>query len=424
MTSRSTPNDFQQPAIIATGTNTAVHIIETVHQWDAIETEWNDLFNGSPTASPPLHFDWLREWWRSYGPRYGGALRILLVRRFDRLIGILPLYEPIAHGKLINIRSLQFLSTGEAEHEETAAEYLDLLHVPGEGQNCVEAISLALAHPGFPTWHKIELHDMSADSPLAGLQGRSIANSHFQVQSNGDCHIADLTQGFESYMGQLSPKTRKHARRLLRAAESSTVQFEVASSEEDTNRFFDALIMLHQHRWTARGRPGCFAAGRFTEFHRTLARLWAPDRKALLAKLELSGQPLAVIYGFVTRDRFHFYQSGISVEGSGAIKSPGMAALLLLMQYLDRHGIGYFDFLKGSSFYKQRLSTQHQSLASITAVRPGFETAVYNAALHGRQVLRRIARAVAGPAGVLGPVAALGEYLEVVDVLGTLGALI
>ena len=43
----------------------------------------------SPTASPPLRWEWLRQWWRVYGPVYGGrGLRIVTVHRGGHLIAL------------------------------------------------------------------------------------------------------------------------------------------------------------------------------------------------------------------------------------------------------------------------------------------------------------------------------------------------
>src|SRR5437899_253698 len=102
---------------------------------DSLETEWKALFEISPTASPPLRWEWVREWWRIFGPVYGDqgrGLRVITLRREARLVGILPLYLRVKHRSLFGSRRLGFVSTGLDEFEETCTEYLDLLHEPGE----------------------------------------------------------------------------------------------------------------------------------------------------------------------------------------------------------------------------------------------------------------------------------------------------
>lgn len=403
----------QESITISTPGDITVRVIQSTTEWDGLRTEWDRLFEESPTAAPPLHFDWLREWWRIYGAHYGDALRIIEIRRSGRLIGLLPLYEPQS-SRFFGIRTLRFLSTGEAEHEETAAEAMDLLHAPGEAQDCLDAIELAVGDPAFPSWEKLELHDVSAESPLVGFANRTIANSRLRLDPCGDCHIADLSDGFEHYVAKLSQKTRKHARRLLRAVENEGMRFSVASDDESVSSFFTSLIALHQERWTGRGRPGCFAASRFTELHQNLAQRWTPTGRALLAKMEWNDEPVVVIYGFVNRGKFHFYQCGVRAEQCGTVESPGLAALLLLMHFLAQRGVQYFDFLKGSSSYKQRLSTRSESLVTMTAIRPSLATAAETVADTGRRALGRIARAFAGGTAALG---LLGPLLESPDLI-------
>ncbi|HTE17628.1 MAG TPA: hypothetical protein VK689_04515, partial [Armatimonadota bacterium] len=118
-----------------------LRVVSDEREWDALEGEWNELFDASPTASPPLRFEWLREWWRLFGPVYGdrgSGLRVYTVRRESQLIGALPLYVGASSRLPMAPRRLGFLSTGEAEAEETCATYLDLLHLPGAAAECLE----------------------------------------------------------------------------------------------------------------------------------------------------------------------------------------------------------------------------------------------------------------------------------------------
>src|SRR5688572_5101559 len=104
-----------------------VRVVTNEHEWDCLKPAWCDLFEVSPQASATLHFDWLRNWWRVYGARYGGpfGLRIVTIWRSGRLIGALPLYEAKFASPLLGVRRLLFLSTGEDEYEETCADHLD-----------------------------------------------------------------------------------------------------------------------------------------------------------------------------------------------------------------------------------------------------------------------------------------------------------
>ena len=85
-------------------------------EWDALRPEWQALYAASPYTSTPLDFDWLRLWWRVFGPTYGtGGLQIVTAWRGTQLVGALPLYEGRNGASPLGVRQLRFLSTGEAE---------------------------------------------------------------------------------------------------------------------------------------------------------------------------------------------------------------------------------------------------------------------------------------------------------------------
>ena len=144
-----------------------VDISDDVAYWDALELEWGELFEASPTASPPLRWEWLRQWWRVYGPVYGGrGLRIVTVRRGVHLIGALPLYLHIGRRSPLWAHHLGFLSTGESQSEAIWPDYLDLLHAPGEARTCLDAILPALLDPAVGRWDILDLCDIGGGSPL------------------------------------------------------------------------------------------------------------------------------------------------------------------------------------------------------------------------------------------------------------------
>jgi len=339
-------------------------VIQDGPEWDAIRDEWDALHASSPYSSTALSFDWLRGWWRVYGNFYGtGGLRIVTVWRGSRLVGALPLYLDCGAGGSLGGRHLQFISTGEAEHEETCPDYLNLLCLPGEESACVDSM---WERVGRMAWDRLEFLDLSEDSPL--LLARNIPFT-LQRFSRGSCPLSDLGGGFEAYLARLSSNARQQSRRLLREGERAGAHFELVGVEQAADVFIH-LVKLHQQRWTLEGKPGVFASPRFTEFHRNLIGQWLPSGRAVLARLSLAGEPLAVLYGFVSGKKFDFYQSGVQRETGGLLKSPGNLAHLLLMRSLAEQGVTAYDFLRGSSPYKKRLATRENQLVGVRVWRP------------------------------------------------------
>jgi CelD/BcsL family acetyltransferase involved in cellulose biosynthesis len=358
-------------------------------EWDAIRDDWKALYALSPYSSIPLDFDWLRGWWRVFGALYGtGGLRVVTVWRGPRLVGAIPLYVGRGMGGSLGTRHLRFISTGEEEHEETCPDYLNLLCLPGEEAVCADAI---WGEVGRMDWDHLEFLDLMEDSPL--LRGVTLPRDARSF-SRGSCPIADLTDGFEAYLKRLSLKSRQQARRVLREGEAGA-HFEVADVNQSAGAF-DDLVRLHQERWTLDSQPGVFAAPRFTEFHRNLIREWLPNGRAILARLSITGAPVAVLYGFVNGLKFDLYQLGVRREPASLVHSPGILANLLLMRALTERGVTAYDFLRGSASYKLRLATRENQLVGVQIWRPTLRTAIHRSGQlaqrvfgKGQQLMRR-----------------------------------
>jgi CelD/BcsL family acetyltransferase involved in cellulose biosynthesis len=352
-------------------------------EWDAVRPHWQALHAASPYASPPLDFHWLREWWRIYGPTYGtGGLQIVTAWRGHELVAAVPLYQVRHDRRSLGLRQLRFLSTGEAEYEETCPDYLDTLCLRGEEEAWTDVLWDCL---NGLAWDHLELLDLPQQSPL--LSSRRLPRRATTVV-RGTCPVADLTGGFDAYLGRLSSNGRQQARRLLRDGEKARVTFDIAAANE-TAAAFDDLVRLHQARWTKEGKPGVFAAPRFTAFHREIVRQWVPQRRAVLARLSIGGEPVAVLYGLLAGSRFHFYQSGVRRDLAVGVRSPGNLAHLRLMQALAEQGVTAYDFLRGASSYKERLSTREERLMALQVWRPTLRATTCRS---GRLVARAVRR--------------------------------
>lgn len=323
----------------------------------------------APAASPALHPDWMLGWLRHYGPAYvsEGAIRTYVVRDDGALVGLIPMYIANARILGVRVRTLRFLSTGEDEAEETCADYLNLLAAPGREAEVLPVIERAVF--GAHDWQVLDLTGVPSESALLRLGDESGLARFRKVESRGECLRSDITNGVEGLLAKLSAKARQKSRRLLREFQRSGLQFKLAEDAPAIEAAFDDLVALHTARWTADGKAGAFASRRFLALHRELARKWIPEGRAALATLRDASRPLAVIYGFIERDEFHFYQSGATRDRLESIASPGIAINLLLMDALSQRGIAVYDFLLGQQQYKQEYRTSGRSLTRLRLVR-------------------------------------------------------
>jgi CelD/BcsL family acetyltransferase involved in cellulose biosynthesis len=368
-------------------------IVSSALELDNLEGEWKALFETSPTAAPPLRWEWVRQWWRIFGPDYGDrgrGLRIVTMRRAASLVGVLPLYLRRKRRSIWVPRRLGFVTTGLDEYEETSAENLDLLHAPREDAACLEALGHAFLRLPQLRCDELVLSDLAASSPLLVLPNYLEKHSRrFRVRRPGVCHLFDMSGGFEAYLNRLSPENRRQARKRLREVEREGMQFEVAKDADQARLFFGQMVQLHRQRWMAAGKPGSFAP-RHAEFHGTLAELLLPRGEAVLARLSSGGSPLAVVFGYRVREKFYCFQQGVTA-GMGGVRSAGTASWLLLVRHLANEGVDLFDLQGGTSPFKERFGTGTYPLAEIHFARPGIRLLATRIASRTRQVARKAA---------------------------------
>jgi CelD/BcsL family acetyltransferase involved in cellulose biosynthesis len=374
----------------------AVELVQTVDALEALKAEWDALFALSQAAAPPLCWEWVRGWWRVYGPVYGEGgrgLRVLTFRRAGRLTGVLPLYRQRCGWPLLGARRLGFVSTGEAEFEGTFPEYLDLLAAPGQESACVEALGPILLNRRALRWDVLELTELPASSLLRHLaEGLRGGWRRVRLREGDVCRLSSMEGGFEAYLGRLSHENRRQARKMLRDVEHEGMTFEVAADADQIGAFFDQMVVLHHKRWAAVGKAGAFAP-RHAEFHRTLALRLGCAGGTVLARLSHQGEPLGIVYGLRVGPKLHCYQQGVA-QGVGRVRSPGTATWLLLMRRLADEGVTTFDHQKGSTQFKDRFCTDQQPMLDVRAVRPTLRAAVTLAADFVRRALRKAGRVV------------------------------
>lgn len=336
-----------------------IRCITDEQAFDALGPAWERLHASVPGASSYTAYVWMRAWWRAYGATYGnGRLCVLTAWRGDDLAAVLPLYESRRARGGIRLRCLRFLSTGEDLHEESCPDYLDLLARPDDAEPAAAAMRAEIDR--LP-WDCLEWLDL-ADASI--LLREPFLPAGAETVASGSCAVADLTDGFEAYLGRLTLKHRGEVRKVLRDAEKAGAHFDICGPDQAESAF-DDLCRLHQSRWESQGEAGVFAAPRFVAFHRELVREWLPSGRAMLARVSVGGETLVVLYGYVAGDVFYGYQSGVRVAADGPLKSPGTMAHALLMRELAARGITAYDFHRGSSFYKNRLATRETAIAGL-----------------------------------------------------------
>lgn len=211
-----------------------IAIIEDTQDFAALEGEWEELYQSSPSVTPFQSWAWLYSWWESYGEKY--ELRLVAIRNAGILVGLIPLMLERRGG----FRRLLFIGTGITDH-------LDVLAREGWEDGVAEAGMKALHQMGF--WHVADLQEVRPEAAAWGIF-RGWAGSRARVQQSS-CPVLD-TRPWEELLTRLSKKNRKMARQTLRRAEEDGVRCERVGQDgvEQAGR---SWLALHREQWRGRG---------------------------------------------------------------------------------------------------------------------------------------------------------------------------
>ncbi len=193
--------------------------------------------------------------------------------------------------------------------------------------------------------------ELAAVRNVAGLVlvGRS--------QASPDLDLAALRRAGSDYLAERSANTRQQIRRSARHYErDGPIRVERADSVAAAHAMLDAMAVLHQATWTARGKPGSFARPFFRRFHHALIAQAIPRGEVALLRVTCEETIVGILYNFVYRSRMLAYQSGFSFEPQAPQAKPGLTCHSLAIRLALTQGLQVYDFLAGDSRYKRSLS--------------------------------------------------------------------
>jgi hypothetical protein len=343
--------------------------------WEALERE---------AGAFPLMAS--REWVECWLKYYGDLVphRFVTVRGDDRYVGI----ALVTRGLESTLhrwtdRSWHVGTAGEPEEDSVCVEYNTWACLSACRDHFLRELIAAVQRE--PAWDSLrfdgfaeyDLPDWLLDDPAWTCERKPARWVDLDdVRRSGQ----DLIQSF-------GDSTRKGIRQNLK--KMGQVRFEWAETVDHAHDIFTDLITLHQARWNAVGKPGCYASERFTAFHRELITRMVPQGKMLLARVSGADHPVGCSQLLVDRGRALVYQGGRLADESG---SPGLVTDFLAMQECLARGYSAYDFMAGDSMHKRRLTTCETPLVWATWRRPTWARQV----LDGLKSAKRLCRGLLG----------------------------
>lgn len=329
-----------------------LEIVREEEGFYALQPYWDVLVEQMATRSPFMRWDWISLWWEEC--RKKAALAVAVLRDAEGVPqAIAPLMlasEPdVARKHLV---TLSFL----AGFGEAHGERLDLI-VPAGQEDELTPQLCRVFKVLQPECDNVRLNHLPEESPNTPHL-LAVLNEVFRpagVLNRKVCRFINLPASWEDYEMRHGSKWRTFMRRGRRALTAEHAGVETYGGKGEPMTVAESMKefrRLHAMKWDE--AVSSFTTEDSWRFHQRLAARWLPQQRAWMPLLEVDGQLIAALYGFVERGRFFQYQSGW--EQSFAKLSPGKLVIRWAVDCCIQRGLQVYDMLPGDYLYKRQWS--------------------------------------------------------------------
>lgn len=329
-----------------------------------LREDWVELTSKDSKSNLFLDFEWLYSWWTTFATA-NDKLHIITIHK-KSLIAIAPLY-------IKNDETIRFLGTGEAEEEEVATEYLDVISI-GQDEIILPYLVQHLLGMSHQLSCNIEFNNYLQSSRVSKI-AFSLSPFFFkQHQEAGLRYLVQLPSSHEAYSSMLSSsfakKLKRNNRKLFNKLGGS---FSKVSTHEELQIAFEELIALHQSRWSKKSKPGVFSNEKFKKFHIRYSKLMLEKKRLSLFVLRSNNEILAVNYSIDFKNTRYFYQIGIHDSFQPNI-SPGNLIHYEAIKHAIDNGMAAYDFMKGqvNNSYKNSFANHKEKMNNTLFVKRRF----------------------------------------------------
>jgi CelD/BcsL family acetyltransferase involved in cellulose biosynthesis len=328
-----------------------MQIVSDITALDGLAEEWERLrlAGRRPEVFGTIAF--ARACWRAYGE--GRQLCVVVAFADTRPAAILPL--AIENG------DLRFMTA-------PAADYNDILAEPDSPPELLAAVLEALCDPRIG-WRRCLLENVPEDSNLAvavAALPRPL-RSRLVTIARRSCPTLLLDRDGATAAIFGNSRHRKLLRRLKRSGE---VRFRQLQARDEIRQHLPIFFRNHIRRWAVAGVKSPLTEMPHRRLYETLVDELGVERVRFTV-LELDDQPIAYHFGFASEGKFLFYTQAFDIDRWD--KSPGVALLLMLVDYAQQCGLRELDCGVGDEAYKYSISN---------AVRDNLTFAFFRTASH------------------------------------------
>lgn len=213
--------------------------------------------------------------------------------------------------------------------------------------------------------HRLPAHDIQLFNKLPARLNQS-ENSifHFwKCRPVYNAYATTLPESWEIYKQRIPKKILNDSKRQLRRlAEHGTVKFQIATINEENDRFVTTMFEQKRQRFQETGARDMLSDAATRAFYRGL-RGALGDELVHLSVLMLNNNILATHWGIVYGGRFYFLIPTFS-GGSWGKYSTGRLLQERIMEWSIDNDLKIFDFTIGGEHYKKAWCDQRMTIYS------------------------------------------------------------
>lgn len=349
------------------GNNMQFSVLTSSKEFLEIKDRWNSLLAEIQLNNVYLTWDWLFTWWNFY--KEGRELFILLAKKDDRLVGILPLtLRNIKYYSVIKFQRLEFLSTGELDSEESCPSSMGIIALEKYEKEICNGFVHYLTTKLYNQWDELYLLPLFKGCKETQLLIDSFGrNNQYSYEEK---HIwnniyTEMEESWDLLLGKFGKKTRKKLRRGRRVlAEMEGFSYRFLDSEEELPAFFDSFVQLHLARWENRG---AFSSRKFLAFQRKISKVFFRKGYLKLSLLDINGRIVAGNLDYQYGDTIFGYQTAFDPTYHISGLSIGFIGMSYCLEDCINSGCKIYDWYRagGEGDYKNHFNPVVRDVISI-----------------------------------------------------------
>lgn len=331
------------------------HLVTEITELQALAGEWRALAErrGNAFATPEWFLAWLHHCGRGWAPR------VAVVRTSGgRLRGVLPLIESDGGGRSV----LRSLPIGDLFHP--VADARDEVAVASAA-----ATTAATRRRGL---RSILLENVDADGHWWQALAEASPERLAIVERPGSVLPFVELEGlsWEEYLAGRSRQLRSQLGRKLRSLRKEhQVRFRRTQDPEEVPGDVETFFKLHDARWAERPGDSTLADSSLRGFHLEFATAALERGWLRLSVMEVDGEPIAALFGWLIGERWSYYQAGF--DPSWSRHSPGFLLLGETIREAIEEGASEYDMLLGEEAFKRRFASSSRRVHSVLLVPRG-----------------------------------------------------